>query len=678
MSSDQTDGSDKSSRGGGLMGIVRKILPEFIRKSFAIKFGIALLIIGLSVGAAGFVGSELVKDEVHDQINDQYSNLAKNDANGLQTWVADNGKETLQLTRIFDGKTDTEVHNWLSTEKNQGGDYLSQGYTIHYVKPGNGSDPAQIVASTDGAPDRSSINPNENTTAPVSGINQTVALELADLKDSGDTIRLTDAYISDEGTSRFGGIHLAYIALVDDPGTGEQRAVIYSIATEAYTGGFTAGLGTGLDSGAAMVVDDDDQIIMEGYASSIHDSLHQYDQWKRPITEVRQQNSRVGLASDTTASGVLDGSKWEQATNYNLNGERYVVGAAPVTSVTLSGSRSVEVDWVVLEHTNRQTAYGDVEAVSNQSLAATLVGVLLIGIFGAVLGRNTSKSIDRLKGKAEEMEEGNLDVDLYSPRDDQIGQLYGGFANMRDALQQQIEEAEQARKEAEVSRAEAMEMSNYLQDRADEYAEIMQQCASGDLTRRMEPDGENEAMDRIASEFNEMIDELEKTTGQLKSFSDEVETAGEVVQTSSESVRDASEQVADSIQKISDDAYDQKERLQEISNTMDDIARDLEEFAAENDVDFGDSLERIEEIATTLNQVVELSEQTMAESENVAGAAEEQAAELNEVTQRAEDLSRYARPLREVLDRFETESEHEFYFPTGPGSGEANMPDDGQ
>ena len=77
-------------------------------------------------------------------------------------------------------------------------------------------------------------------------------------------------------------------------------------------------------------------------------------------------------------------------------------------------------------------------------------------------------------------------------------------------------------------------------------------------------------------------------------------------------------------------------------------------------------LDRIEEIVMILNEVVDLSEETMAEAENVAGAAEEQAAELNEVSQRAEDLSRYARPLREVLDRFETESEHEFYFPTGP------------
>jgi methyl-accepting chemotaxis protein len=267
------------------------------------------------------------------------------------------------------------------------------------------------------------------------------------------------------------------------------------------------------------------------------------------------------------------------------------------------------------------------------------------------------------------MEEGNLEVDIDSERIDAIGRLYDGFAEMRDALREQIQEAEQARKEAEVSRAEAMEMNNYLQEKAEEYSETMQACSRGDLTRRMEPEGENDAMDQIAEDFNDMIGELEMTTGQLKTFAVEVEEGGRGVQQSAETVRDASEQVADSVQKISDDAYDQKERLQTISEEMDAIATQLEDFAEENpDVDFGDSLETIRQIAEMVGEAVELGEETMAESENVAGAAEEQAAELNEVSSRAEELVRYAQYLGDGLSNFETEEEHEFVFQTGAGS----------
>jgi methyl-accepting chemotaxis protein len=159
------------------------------------------------------------------------------------------------------------------------------------------------------------------------------------------------------------------------------------------------------------------------------------------------------------------------------------------------------------------------------------------------------------------------------------------------------------------------------------------------------------------------------TTGQLKTFAVEVEEGGRNVQQSAETVRDASEQVADSVQKISDDAYDQKERLQNISEEMDAVATTLETYAEENpDVDFGDSLETIHEIAEMIGQAVDLGEETMAESENVAGAAEEQAAELNEVSSRAEELVRYAQYLGDGLSNFETEEEHEFVFQTGAGT----------
>jgi methyl-accepting chemotaxis protein len=302
-------------------------------------------------------------------------------------------------------------------------------------------------------------------------------------------------------------------------------------------------------------------------------------------------------------------------------------------------------------------------------LVVSVVLGFVIVLIGAVLGFNTSRSIDRLTGKAEKIEEGNLDVDISSGRIDNIGRLYDGFANMRDALRQQIEEAEAARKEAEVSRAEAMEMNNYLQEKAEEYSEIMQACARGDLTRRMEPEGENEAMDQIAADFNEMITELEMTTGQLKTFADEVEEGGQSLQQSAETVRDASEQVADSVQKISDDAYDQKERLQRISERMDEVATTLEELADDHpDLEFDEALSNIRDVASDIEQAVELGEQTMSESENVAGAAEEQAAELNEVSARAEELTRYAQYLGDGLGNFETEEEHEFVFQTGASS----------
>jgi len=304
----------------------------------------------------------------------------------------------------------------------------------------------------------------------------------------------------------------------------------------------------------------------------------------------------------------------------------------------------------------------------------------VIGIIGTVMGYSTATSIDRLTHKTEEMREGNLDVPIHTTRVDNIGRLYDSFDGMRDDLKTQIREAESARKEAEVARSEAEEMSEYLRERAGEYSEIMREVGRGDLTQRMEPDGEEASMDRIAEQFNEMITELEQTIGQLKDYVDEVEQAGAEVEESAETVRDASEQIAESVQKISDDAYDQKESLEDIAATTDGVADDLGTIASQyDDPVIDNAVGQIDEIAGDLSRVASLSEEMMGESEQVAGASEEQAAELAEVSERANDLQRYAKPLRDILQQFETDQEHEFVFSIGPtGSEEQPGPGAGQ
>ena len=364
------------------------------------------------------------------------------------------------------------------------------------------------------------------------------------------------------------------------------------------------------------------------------------------LAETNRRNGSAGVIAKMEANpGIVD--------------EPYTVGYAPVQ----------DTNWVVLTHAPRSSVFGFVQDLQTYGMGATVGAALLITIVGALLGYTTSSSIDRLTRKTEKMREGDLDVSVQTSRIDTIGRLYNGFAEMRDSLKEQIEEAERARKEAEVSRAEAMEMSNYLQDKAEEYSQVMDECAAGDLTQRMEQDGENESMDQIASGFNDMIEELEKTTGQLKSYVDEVEESGAEVERSATTVREASEEVADSIQKIAVDAENQKERLQATSETIDEIADELEVFAEEHDVAIKDQLAQIQHIANEINQVAELSEETQAETDNVSAAAEEQAAELNEVSERANDLQRYAQPLRDILGRFDTEAEHEFVFSVGPTGG---------
>lgn len=339
-------------------------------------------------------------------------------------------------------------------------------------------------------------------------------------------------------------------------------------------------------------------------------------------------------------------------------------------SDTAVGYASVDnTDWTVVTHVPKQQAYGLRNQLTQTIGALVLLPLVVLGGAMLVVGRRTGSALGDLTATAEQMREGDLDVACDTERVDEIGRLTEAFDAMRVALREQIDEAEHARKEAEVSRAEAIAVNDYLQERADEYSDVMEQCAAGDLTVRLEPDGENDAMDRIAADFSEMVDELEKTTGQLTRFADEVAETGKTIESSAYSLQDASEQIAESIQRVSIDANDQQDRLETISTEMDAVAETLERYAEDHpEIDVTEPLSRTRDVASMVSEVAAVSNETTAEAETVAGAAEEQAAELNEVTEQAEKLSQYASPLGEVLDRFKTEADQEFFFPSGPGN----------
>ena len=626
--------SDDGS-GGGALGLVRTVVPDAVRKRFVLKFLIVLLVMGLSIGAVGVFATAQITDETQNRIQSEYSGLAEQESTITGQWV-DRNRQAVSLATNDDVWSTTDTSTLEAEARNL--ESRSTDITaVHVVNARLESLP--ITASTE-----------FDSSASFEGTNREY-LRAMNFSSVGQ-VKTSSVYDTENG---------AVVGFVSPIGDGDRYLVLES-EVEELAGEFQGA--DRAEGGFTQVVDGDGTILIDermsdGEGAELF-STYGDQASRQPIEDANARRSEQDLG------GVAPSMPAQK----NIIGEEYAVGYAPVF---ISNGPD---DWVVLVHAPTSEVFGFVQTISDFGLVATGAAVLLMGLIGAVLGYNTSSSIDRLTRKAEAMESGDLDVDIQTGRIDNIGRLYGAFGSMRDSLKEQIQEAESARKEAEVSRAEAMEMSNYLQERAEEYSEIMQAGARGDLTQRMEPEGENEAMDQIAEDFNEMVSELEMTTGQLKTFAEEVEESGRSVQQSAETVRDASEQVADSIQKISDDAYNQKERLQSISEDMDSVADSLEAFEADG-VDFGDSLGQVRAVASALNTAVELGEETMAESENVAGAAEEQAAELNEVSSRAEELVRYAQYLGDGLNNFETDEEHEFVFQTGAGGTGGTNPDGG-
>jgi len=598
-----------------------RVVPDFVRRRFTLKFALILAVMGLTIGVIGATATDAVTDQVEENVEGEYRNLASQQANAIETWIERNSisVKLASKNRVFDATrpgSRFEIRQELATT-------AGNVYGAHaiYLVNRNGSD-HRVVASPQITFDR-----NLSTTSR-SWI-QSSPTDSLDVMD----VHVTDVHRVSE---------TPVVAFVS-PVTGHpQRYLVMEYSVKDLA----ASLDTDSEARFTQVVNEDGIIQVARDDGEILGQYGDYDA-TRPIRlapELLNTEQRAGVIPEMSPqNAVLE--------------EPYTVGYAPI-SVT-----NVPLNWTVLIHEPRSNVFGFVWAISRWGRIATFAGILLVVALGAAIGYNTTRDIDRLREWARQMREGDLETTVSTTRIDAIGELYDGFENMRSSLRQQITEAERARKEAEVSRAEAMEMNRYLQEKAEEYSGIMRQCAEGDLTQRLEPDGENDSMDRIATDFNEMIGELETTTEQLKRFSVRVEDTGEVLQASSDSVRVASGHVADSVQRIADDADDQKERLQEVSEEIDDLADTFDQWAEEYaDQDVQESIDRLGEIAARIGEVAELSEETLAESGIVAGAAEEQAAELTEVSERARDLTRYARPLRDALEEFETDSDTELYL----------------
>ena len=299
-------------------------------------------------------------------------------------------------------------------------------------------------------------------------------------------------------------------------------------------------------------------------------------------------------------------------------------------SATVGGT-----DWVAVSTVPLEEAYEVRDIVGSNVLMIVLAGIISLGLVGAALGRGTIRPLVALREKTERMEQGDLGVDLSTGRRDEIGQLYHGFASMRDSLEAQIDAVQTARQEAERERERAEEMNRHLVRKADEYSEVMRECADGNLTGRMDPESENDAMAEIAREFNAMIEEIEHAVASLKSFGDEVAAASEEVTASAEEVRASSGQVTESIQSISGGSDRQNEQLTAVQT-------EAEQLSATT-----------EEIASLSNEVAALAERTAETGEQAHSAAEAAINEMDAVDEKAEETVTAMERLQAQIERIE-------------------------
>lgn len=603
---------------GRLSALARTIVPNFVRRRYTLKFASILVVMALVVGGIGLTATGVVTSEVEGNIEKEQRDLATQKASVVEKWIERNAV-SVKLASKNDALAETGGRSKYDIR----GELATTGANLYGVNAvllvSGSSEYMEVVAS-----------PQLPFGIDVSETSRAWLREVDVARMGVAEVHISDVYTVD------GRPVIAFVSPVQ--GTENRYLVV------EYDVGPLARSLQQADSGPGFtqVVDQNGRIQVATREAEIN---RQYGDKAalRPV-ELAQR-----LRGDPTQSaGVIA----KAGPNPTVMDEPYTVGYAPVQV------ENAALDWVVLVHEPTRSVFGFPDAISRWGQLATLFGIFLIAGLGGAIGYSTTRDVRELRQLADEMRAGNLDVDIASTRIDSIGKLYTGFDDMRAELKRQIEEANSARREAERSRAEAIRMSEYLQEKAEEYSVTMEQCAAGDLTQRLDADGENEAMDRIARDFNAMISELETTTAQLKEFAAEVEVTGRELESSAESVRVSSEHITETVHTVSEDALDQKDRLDSLSEEIETLVTRFEATAdAHDDLDIDQPLDQLSDIASQISTVAEVSERTFAETEIVAGAAETQATELSEVSDRSVDLTEYAEPLREVLEGFETDAD---------------------
>ncbi|ELZ03032.1 methyl-accepting chemotaxis protein [Natrialba asiatica] len=539
------------------------------------KFGVVFLVLGLSIGGLGFAATTLLTDNVEASALEERQNAAYQEGTAMETWLEQN-------RNVVQAASDAPVVDTNDPEAIRS--YLEETYYDMPESRMNGlyvnTTTGEVVTGVGG--DADSL--------------ETLAFPDADELDSDlstDTVAQTDPYSMPDQLGLSADSHpvVSYYIGVNN---GEHALVFTFGLTDRSTGMITTA-----DSDTVMtILDEQGRIVNDDAYMGNGDGenatfLTTYEDQSGVLETVQSENRGSLLVNEPPGETL-------RSAPYNFDPDGYVVGYYTTAS-----------DWTVLVHTTEAEALGFAHSATQFGLLITFVGVALIGVFGVVLGRTTARSLSDLSDRAAAIRDGEFDTTVESDRIDEIGTLYESIDDMRLSLVDQIEEsdqararAEQAREDSEQARAQAdaarkeaeeakeraerarrdaQEMTDHLERTATEYCDVMRDCAGGDLTRRLDPDTESDPMAEIATTFNEMLDDIERTVATVSAFATDVSDASDDVQARAAELEASSETVSDSVQQITGYADRQNERMETISGEVQGISANIEEIAATAD-----------------------------------------------------------------------------------------------
>jgi methyl-accepting chemotaxis protein len=545
---------------------IKTVTPSFIRRRYTVKFVVSILFVIVVITSVGMFGFVQAQQTVQEESEQQLNTTAETRAASIASLVQNKKIQTASISRTAEVTSNSEstVTGFISSRVRD---------SQRYSGPESGANIAGVhVVQTDGTVFASTDESLQGQS--VDSVDRVWADNFAFATDINDAqvVRTFPTVGIVDGQRR-----LAFAS----PIAGTDRVVIVEsplgVTLESSNPTFTTAI---VNQNGNLVTERDEQ--SAGFGDGVNAS-----------------GIRAQFASGMVSEGFI------------TRGER-LYSIRPVQGTQ---------QWVAVTSVSTTEAFAVSQSVGQTIGVIIITALLSLGLVGVVLGFQTVTPLTELRRKIQRMEEGDLSVELQTTREDEIGRLYGGFASMRDSLQNRIGEIEATNRR--------------LEQKATEYSAVMRACAAGDLTQRMEPGEADDSMAEIAREFNEMVEELETTTEEIKRFADQVAISSREVTVSADEVLAASEQVSDTVQEINEGAERQNSSLQGIN-------ADVEELS-----------DTIDDIAASSTEVASLAAETAETGQEGRQAAQEAIADMDEVTEESEVAVRQMERLEEETQQID-------------------------
>jgi methyl-accepting chemotaxis protein len=593
---------------------VSRLLPGFIRRNYLLKFALALLLVVAAISIVGASAWASTTDTLNTQISDQLQADADREAQSIAEWRDQRQVWINDLSRVYTG-FGTGDSLELSTRLQDDTDTFPDDVrAVHMID----LQTSEIQASSDTGSTGTVLS---ETDAPWAQQDLTTLFE-----DSNDVL-VSDVYTVS------GRQVVAYITEIPQTsnaalvGIVESQAFVTQVPPEQGRFSTVVDTETG-DVVMANRLQNEEQVGGEMIGEPYGDDS---------ALEQLTGNSEPTYLGTAPNQGSLD--------------QAYVAATAPVPNTEL----------VVVTHAQEQQVFAVREDIVSQLVLLVMVSLIGLALIGLVIGGGTVRSLKRLTAKANELEDGNLTVELSTSREDEIGQLYASFASMRDSLRDRItqaedalsqaeearEDAETARADAEAAREEAQQMNQHLEQKAVEYREVMEACADGDFTRRLDTDSRSDAMEEIGEAFNAMVDDIERIFATVGEFATEVSTASDDLSNSSNELEETSATVSSSIEQISQYTDEQDTRVQNVSQEVQAMSATIEEIAAT-----AENVAKTSKQASDLaDEGMEAAEDVVEEMEDIETQAETTLSEIQKLDESMEEIGEIVEVITDIADQ---------------------------